>query len=135
MKCRCYDLKDKYYDLYGGRGITVCDRWLESFENFYEDMGDKPSKQHSIDRIEVNGNYEPANCKWATKTVQAINQRLRQDNTSGHKGVHWHENKQKWVAYISINRRRISLGDHSVRAEAIKARQLAEEKYHIKLPS
>lgn len=135
MKCRCYDTKDKYYELYGGRGITVCDRWLESFENFYEDMGDKPSNQHSIDRIEVDGNYEPANCKWATKSIQAINQRVRHDNTSGHKGVSWHKQKKKWVVWISIDKMRINLGHFTEISKAVSARQRAEIKYHLKLPS
>ena len=62
----------KYYH---GRGIRMCDRWLNSFENFLEDMGRAPSKQHSVERIDVNGNYEPSNCKWATRAEQMSNQR------------------------------------------------------------
>ncbi len=77
MKRRCYDSKRKYYKNYGGRGIKVCDRWLESFEIFYEDMGDKPSDNHSLDRIDVDGNYEPSNCKWSDRTEQCYNQRYR----------------------------------------------------------
>lgn len=58
---------------YGKRGIIVCQKWKESFEEFYKDMGEPPSKKHSIDRVNVNGNYEPGNCKWSTRTEQARN--------------------------------------------------------------
>lgn len=75
MKTRCYNTNNGQYHNYGGRGITVCPRWLESFENFFEDMGLKPTPQHSLDRKDVNGNYEPLNCRWATKLEQANNKR------------------------------------------------------------
>lgn len=75
MKKRCKNPKHKSYNDYGGRGIQVCDRWRDSFENFLKDMGHRPSAKHSIDRIDVNGNYEPSNCRWATKTEQSRNQR------------------------------------------------------------
>ena len=71
---RCYDKKNDSYEYYGGRGIKVCNRWLK-FENFYEDMGDRP-KGKSIDRFpDVNGNYEPSNCRWATLSEQNKNRR------------------------------------------------------------
>lgn len=72
MCSRCKYPTHKCYHLYGGRGITVCKRW-NKFANFYADMGPKPSPQHSIDRINVNGNYTPKNCRWATLTEQARN--------------------------------------------------------------
>jgi hypothetical protein len=74
MKARCYIPNNPGYADYGGRGVIVCDRWLESFENFLEDMGPRPPR-HSIDRIDVNGNYEPGNCRWADHKTQARNKR------------------------------------------------------------
>jgi hypothetical protein len=75
MKGRCLNSRNKAFKYYGGRGIKVCDRWLHSFENFYSDMGPRPSPSHSIERKEVNGDYEPSNCVWADKLVQANNKR------------------------------------------------------------
>lgn len=73
MNGRCYNKNNAKYPNYGARGIIVCSRWRRSFENFLEDMGKRPSKNLSIDRIDVNGNYEPANCRWATSTQQSRN--------------------------------------------------------------
>lgn len=75
MLRRCYNQRDWKYPQYGGRGIAVCERWQDSFEAFYEDMGDKPSAQHSIEREDNDGNYEPGNCVWATPNQQARNRR------------------------------------------------------------
>lgn len=74
MKNRCYNPKCPRYKDWGGRGIRVCDRWLASFEAFYADMGPRPPKT-SIDRIDVNGNYEPGNCRWADIKTQRANRR------------------------------------------------------------
>ncbi len=73
MKNRCTNPKYELYHRYGGRGITVCDEWVNSFETFLKDMGKKPSKQHSIDRINNDLGYSKDNCKWSTKTEQANN--------------------------------------------------------------
>lgn len=75
IKERCYNINAKDYKNYGGRGIKMCDRWLESFENFYADMGNKPTPNHSIDRDDVNGDYCKENCKWATNDEQRRNKR------------------------------------------------------------
>lgn len=71
---RCYNPNSKAYKYYGGRGIIVCDAWKNDFMQFYKDMGDRPNG-YSIDRIDVDGNYEPSNCRWATDKVQANNKR------------------------------------------------------------
>lgn len=75
MKGRCEYECVNSYELYGGRGIDVCDRWKNSFENFLADMGPKPSPQHSIDRIDGNKEYEPGNCRWSTALEQRHNRR------------------------------------------------------------
>jgi hypothetical protein len=75
MVYRCTRKEYKIYKNYGGRGIKVCDRWLNSFENFYADMGVKPSQKHSLEREDNDGNYCPENCKWATRDIQNRNHR------------------------------------------------------------
>lgn len=78
---RCSNIKNKNY---GGRGIRVCDWWKYSFENFCNDMGPLPTPNHSLDRIDYNGNYEPSNCRWATSIEQSRNRRG------------WSKKKQEW---------------------------------------
>jgi hypothetical protein len=74
MIARCENPKYHHFHRYGGRGIKICDNWRNSFENFLSDMGNRPSLSHTLDRINNDGNYEPANCRWATKLEQRHNQ-------------------------------------------------------------
>jgi len=83
MKGRCLNPKDKRYKDYGGRGIKVCDRWLDYFIHFRDDMLATWKPGLSLDRIDNDGNYEPNNCKWSTSSEQAKNRRLRERNIKG----------------------------------------------------
>lgn len=75
MKRRCYNKNCRDYKDYGGRGISVCQEWIDSFEAFYRDMGPRPSARHSIDRIDPEGDYAKQNCRWASPILQASNKR------------------------------------------------------------
>lgn len=100
MKSRCFNENNKRYKNYGGRGITVCDRWRDSFENFYEDMGPRPSSIHQIDRINNDGNYEPGNCKWRTPSENCLNRRCKLGKT-GIKNI-----TKDGISYVTVVTRR-----------------------------
>ena len=132
LNYRCFNPANTRYPQYGKKGITVCPEWVNSFEQFYKDMGPCPvGKRVSIDRIEPNGNYEPSNCRWViNQSIQAINQRKKSNNTSGVTGVYQPKGQTTWCANIGVNNKRLHLGTFKTKAEAIKARKTAEEKYH-----
>lgn len=134
MIYRCSVESHQAYPFYGAKGIRVCDRWLEpdgqGFLNYIEDMGEKPSEDYSVDRIDPLGDYSPENCRWADKHTQAVNQDIRKNNTSGRTGVSWDKKGKAWRAHISINRKRVFLGSFSSFEEAVKVREEAELKYY-----
>jgi hypothetical protein len=97
MKYRCTKTNHKWYPSYGGRGIKVCDRWMNSFKAFYEDMGAKPDG-YSIDRIDNDGNYEPENCRWVTMKEQATHRRLTRDSLGRWKSL----TRKRGYSYQSV---------------------------------
>jgi hypothetical protein len=127
MRARCLNEKAGQYNDYGGRGITICDRWLgvEGFNNFLADMGERPTG-YTLDRINNDGNYEPANCRWTTRVEQANNQRDRKDNTTGHRGIYWNKKGSKWEARRSINKIEYCLGFFDKKEDAVNARKQFE---------
>lgn len=134
MKGRCYNPKEAGYDNYGGRGIKVCDRWLHGengmtgFECFIADLGERPTKGHSLDRIDSDGDYTPENCCWATRREQVWNSRPV-GSASGKRGIT--RDGKKWKARIFIGKQPIHLGVFDNLEDAIKARQEVELKYRI----
>lgn len=103
MRDRCSNPKLKQWKDWGGRGIKVCDRWLK-FENFLEDMKEKPSPKHTIERINNDGNYEPGNCRWATKFEQGQNtRRLRMIEFNGET-----RSLSEWSRHLGINLQTLS---------------------------
>lgn len=100
MKSRCCNPRQIQYKDYGGRGITVCERWLNSFDNFRADMGERPEGM-TLDRIDVNGNYEPGNCRWADRSTQSVNRRIDARNKSGYTGVKYLDKRDIWEVIIT----------------------------------
>lgn len=96
---RCTNPNKKAYKYYGGRGIKVCKRWKNSFENFLEDMGEPPTQEHSIDRIDNNKGYNKSNCRWATKKQQMRNTRRNHFETHDGKTLCLSE----WAEELNIN--------------------------------
>lgn len=125
MKSRCFNPNNCNYKHYGGRGITVCDEWLD-FNNFKVwALNHGYSKELSIDRIDNNGNYEPNNCRWVTHNIQCIN--MRHKNTSGYVGICKHSLDGAWYGRLKVNGKVVYTG----RSKNIHEAAIMRNKYII----
>jgi hypothetical protein len=136
MRKRCENPNEKSYVNYGGRGIKVCERW-QKFENFLADMGERPSPQHEIDRINNDGDYKPGNVRWIDDgKAQARNRRKQKNASSRFRGVDWWNNSA-WRVRITISGKVHELGCFSTEEEAGRAYDTVARNhkgYHLNFP-
>lgn len=121
MKERVVNRNHKHYKHYGGRGIEICNEWLEDYKAFIKwgiESGYKKGLQ--IDRIDVNGNYEPSNCRWVSRQQNNTNRRPLKNKT-GFTGIRFHSISKKFVARIRVNGKRTYVGRYETAIEAAKA--------------
>lgn len=132
MKDRCSNLNADSFKNYGGRGIKVCDRWLEKdgkgFLNFLEDMGERP-RGLTLDRRDVNGNYEPSNCRWVNWETQCRNKRSHKANKSGFTGITWNKLRKKWHVQFRSRFKTFYLGLYEDLEKAKEIREFVEGLY------
>lgn len=128
MKERCLNPNSNSYEGYGSDGISIHQPWIECFENFLKDMGERPGGT-SLDRIDPSKGYAPDNCRWADASNQAFNKTLKVTNTSGKTGVSYNAKRGKWVATITRNYETVYLGSFKDKKSAVDARLAAEMKY------
>ncbi len=123
MTYRCSNPKSKDYKDYGARGITVCEEWLD-VRNFVAwcESTHPNIEGYTLDRIDNDKGYSPENCRWVDRTTQNTNQRMREDNTSGVKGVCYHKSIGKWVASIGVESKLKHIGSFKTLEEAVQAR-------------
>jgi transcription elongation factor Elf1 len=120
---RCNNPKRKDYKDYGGRGITVCEEWLDVTIFIAWCESTHPNMEgYTLDRIDNDKGYNPENCRWVDRSTQSINQRIQKNNKSGVVGVHYYKGNVKWVAYISVTNTRKHIGYFDSIEEAVQAR-------------
>lgn len=127
MLRRCSNPSDPGYPNYGGRGIKVCERWHD-FRNFVSDMGPKPLPKYTIERKNNDGDYEPSNCTWATRSEQCDNRRKFRNNTSGARGVV--KTSAGWHARYDYEHTRYNIGWFKTNAEGVAAREAFVALFH-----
>lgn len=132
MKDRCLNKNADGFDNYGGRGISICQRWLEKdgkgFLNFVSDLGERPENL-TLDRINVDGNYEPPNCRWSDWETQSRNKRKHKANKSGVTGIHWNTERNKWHVQFRAKFKTFYLGLYDNLEEAKEMRKFVEKLY------
>jgi hypothetical protein len=135
IKQRCYNKNNKGYKNYGGRGISMCEEWLNNPKEFIEWCLANGWKQGlEIDRINNDGNYEPVNCRFVTSRENNLNARLlRSTNKSGYRGVHWHKAAKKWQSQIKIDGKQHHLGYFQTKEAAALAYNKKAVKHGYKL--
>jgi hypothetical protein len=128
MLARCLDPNHAAYDTY--KSIKICDRWNPyeggSYENFLEDLGERPGKLWTLDRVDTLLGYSAENCKWSTKSEQAFNQKRSSINTSGRTGVFWNKSRQRWVVQLMKEGKYYWIGQYKDYEEACLAVSAAE---------
>lgn len=123
MLDRCNNTKSLAYQYYGGRGIIVCEEWLD-VRNFivWAEATHPNIEGYTLDRIDNDKGYSPDNCRWADKTTQALNQGVDIRNTSGFSGVSYYASAGKWIAELSIKYKKVRIGGFKTKEEAALAR-------------
>ena len=120
---RCTNPNNKDYKDYGGRGITVCEEWLDVIDFVAWCEATHPNIEgYSLDRIDNDKGYSPENCRWANRLVQNINQRMKSTNTSGYNGIIWNKKNSNWGAVIGIATKKVYIGSFLTKEEAALAR-------------